>query len=92
MEMEYDAGKDADNVARHGVSLADAAQLEWETLLAMEDRRRDYGECRMIGYARRGERLYCVVFTDRGHRRRIISLRKANNREITRYAQAFNDN
>ncbi|MFW6379120.1 MAG: BrnT family toxin [Guyparkeria sp.] len=91
MEIEYGAGKDAANIAKHGVSLADAFRLDWDTLLAMEDRRRDYGECRMIGYALMGERLYCVVYTDRGEARRIISLRKANNREITRYAQALED-
>jgi uncharacterized DUF497 family protein len=45
----------------------------------------------MIGYALQGERLYCVVFTDRGTVRRIISLRKANNREIMRYVQACED-
>lgn len=42
----------------------------------------------MIGYALMGDRLYCVVFTDRGEIRRIISLRKANNREIKKYVQA----
>ncbi|OOC10040.1 BrnT family toxin [Thioalkalivibrio halophilus] len=89
MEIEFDADKDAANLAKHGVSLADAAHLDWDTLLAMEDRRADYGECRMTGYALREERLYCVVFTDRGSARRIISLRKANNREILRYAQIY---
>ena len=56
---------------------------------AMEDPRRDYGERRMIGYALMGERLYCVVFTERRDAYRIISLRKANNREITCYVKAF---
>jgi uncharacterized DUF497 family protein len=41
----------------------------------------------MIGYALMGNRLFCVVFTDRPGIRRIISLRKANNREIARYAE-----
>ena len=89
MEIEFDADKDAVNVEKHGVSLADASQLEWETLWAMEDRRREYGERRMIGYAVMGERLYCVVFTERSDAYRIISLRKANNREIRFYAEAF---
>ncbi|WP_018144151.1 MULTISPECIES: BrnT family toxin [unclassified Thioalkalivibrio] len=87
MEIEFDADKDAANQAKHGVSLALAVSLEWETLLAMEDRRKDYGECRMLGYALMGDRLYCVIFTDRENVRRIISLRKANNREISRYVQ-----
>ncbi|MBS3800661.1 MAG: BrnT family toxin [Thioalkalivibrio sp.] len=87
MEIEFDAGKDAANLAKHGVSLGEAVWLEWDTLVAMEDRRKSYDECRMLGYALMGERLYCVVFTDRAAVRRIISLRKANNREITRYVE-----
>jgi len=90
MEIEFDADKDAANQAKHGVSLGEALWLEWDTLLAMEDRRRCYGERRMLGYALMGERLYCVVFTDRSSVRRIISLRKANNREIARYVEITN--
>lgn len=44
------------------------------------------GELRLIGYAPMGSRVFCVVFTDRGDQRRIISLRKANRREVKRYA------
>jgi uncharacterized DUF497 family protein len=65
--------------------LSDAANIEWETLWAKPDTRNDYGEARMIGYALIGMRLYCVVFTDRNDERRIISLRKANKREVKRY-------
>jgi uncharacterized protein len=54
----------------------------------MPDTRHDHGENRQIGYAYIGLRLYCVVFTDRDESRRIISLRKANNREINHYANA----
>jgi len=50
-----------------------------------EDARHNYGETRMIGYALNGNRLFCVIYTDRGNTRRIISLRKANNREIRQY-------
>ena len=90
MEITYDPAKDAANQAKHGVSLALAAELEWDTLWAEADTRRHYGETRHIGYAVLEGRLYCVVFTDRGEgeamQRRIISLRKANPREVKRYA------
>lgn len=52
----------------------------------MPDTRRNYGEKRMVGCAPIGQRVYCVVFTDRGQKRRVISLRKANVREVKRYA------
>ncbi|MGM0813558.1 MAG: BrnT family toxin [Pseudomonadota bacterium] len=87
METEFDSRKDAANLAKHGASLADARRLDWDTLWPMDDRRRPYGEQRMIGYALMGDRLFCVVFADRHGVRRIISLRKANNREIARYAE-----
>lgn len=48
--------------------------------------RHDYGEPRMVALAPIGERLYCVVYVDRGDNRRVISLRKANYREVIEYA------
>ncbi|MDR0843098.1 MAG: BrnT family toxin [Acidobacteriota bacterium] len=87
MKICYDLAKDAANIGKHGVSLAMAAELEWDTLWAMPDTRRSYGETRFIGYAVFARRLYCVVFTDRDWQRRVISLRKANAREVRRYAE-----
>ncbi len=87
MVIEFDTGKDAFNRAKHGLSLAEARTLDWSSLVAIADERMDYGETRFIGYALKGNRLYCVVFTDRGTTRRIISLRKANAREVHRYAK-----
>ena len=86
MEIVFDPAKDASNVEKHGVSLAWAGELLWETLQAKLDDRRDYREQRFIGYALMADRLYCVVYTDRGDTRRVISLRKANYREVKRYA------
>jgi uncharacterized protein len=87
MQTTFDPSKDAANIAKHGVSLAAAESIEWATLWAKADDRAAYGEERMIGYAYIGERLYCVVYTDRGNTRRVISLRKANSREVKRYAE-----
>lgn len=88
--ITFDTAKDASNQAKHGVSLALAKALEWDTLMCKPDTRRDYGEARQIGYAIAGERLYCVVSVDRPEdaptERRIISLRKANSREVKSYA------
>ncbi len=88
--ITFDPLKDATNQQKHGVSLALAANgLEWDSLIYQPDTRRDYGESRQIGYAIAGDRLYCVVFVDRPSdmptERRIISLRKANSREVRNY-------
>lgn len=89
MNITFNPAKDAVNRAKHGVSLALAVDLEWDMLLATLDTRRDYGEQRMIGFAPISHRVYCVVFTDRGDERRVISLRKANSREVTRYVRTI---
>ncbi len=46
MDIEFDPTKDAANIAKHGVSLADAASLEWDTALTVDDDRQNYGEQR----------------------------------------------
>ncbi len=89
MRLTFDPSKDANNLAKHRLSLGMANELEWGTLECKPDTRRDYGEQRQIGYAIAGDRLYCVVFVDRPEdaptERRIISFRKANNREVKQY-------
>lgn len=86
MIITFDPTKDRRNLSKHKLSLTEAKNLEWDWLLAAPDTRFDYGELRMIGYAPIGTRIFCVVFVDRGDERQIISLRKANNREVKRYA------
>ena len=63
-------------------------QLDWEEALVWVDDREDYGEMRMIALAPRTGILYYVAFVDRGRVRRIISLRRANRREVKHYVQA----
>lgn len=88
MNITFEAAKDAVNLAKHGISLAAAAQLDWDNALVTEDDRRDYGELRQVALAPMDDRLWVVVFTDRPGGRRVISLRKANLREYRRYEQA----
>ena len=90
VDITYDLTKDAANVAKHGVSLALALAMEidWSDVLCCPDGRRDYGELREIGFAVIDDRLYVVVFVQRGEVMRVISLRKANAREVQIYDQA----
>jgi len=88
MEIAFDTTKDAVNLEKHGVSLAAAAMIEWEDALTWTDDRHNYGEARMCAIAYIGDRLHYVVYVDRAEVRRIISLRKANLREVKRYAEA----
>ena len=87
MQIEFDPAKDAANQAKHGVSLAMAKELDWETALVWVDQRIEYGETRMIALAPKSEILYYVAFVDRGEVRRLISLRRANRREVKHYVE-----
>lgn len=64
-----------------------AGRLEWDTAITWVDTRKDYDEDRQCGIGHIGLTLYFVAFVDRGQTRRIISLRKANRKEVKRYAE-----
>ena len=91
MKVTFDPTKDEANKAKHGVSLADAKAFEWSSAEVWPDTRRSYGEARMVALGYIGLRIMSIVFVDRPPEqpteRRIISLRKANKREVKRYAE-----
>jgi len=81
----YDPTKDRVNRPKHGVSLALAEVLFAGSYVTLTDDRFDYGEIRAIAFRRINDRLFVCVYPDRGAERRVISLRKANKREVMRY-------
>ena len=66
MEITFDSGKDVSNIEKHGVSLADASGFKWDEAVIWVDQRHGYGELRMIGIGYIGDRLFNVVFVERG--------------------------
>ena len=60
-------------------------EFDWDTAKAEPDLRWNYGEERIEAIGHVGERLYVLIYTSRGGRRRLISLRKANSREVERW-------
>ncbi len=88
MEISFDPGKSVRNVLERGLSFELMADLDWASALIEEDTRSDYGErrWRVLGYI--GERLPAGVLTPRADKVHVISLRKANSREVKRYEQA----
>jgi uncharacterized DUF497 family protein len=89
MHIEFDPVKDASNQTKHGVSLSMANELDWESALVWVDDRFEYNEMRMVALAPQTETLYFVAFVDRAQARRIISLRRANRREVKHYVENF---
>jgi uncharacterized protein len=86
-DITFDPLKDAINRIQHGVSLDLAREIEWDDAEFEVDDRRDYGEVREVGVVPIRGRMFCVVFTRRDETRRIISLRRANEREVNRNAK-----
>lgn len=86
MKIEFDQAKSEKNSQERKLPFDLAVYFEWESALVWEDCRREYGEKRFcaIGYIK--NRIYHIAFTLRGEAIRIISLRKANNREVNKYA------
>jgi uncharacterized DUF497 family protein len=87
MKITFDPVKDTKNIAKHSISLADASKLDWECALIWTDTRNEYGEERLSALVPLGNRLYFSAFVYRADCRRIISLRKANEKEIKYYAE-----
>jgi len=87
MGVAFDPEKDARNIAKHGISLERAEEMDMAAALVRKDDRFDYGETRYVAFGEIDDTLHCLVFTFRGSRVRAISLRKANKRENSRYGR-----
>lgn len=85
MEIEFDPAKDEANRIKHGIPLSAASGLDLTQAIYFSDRRHPYGEERTVAFAPIAGRLHVLIFTVRGLRMRVISLRKANAREKARY-------
>lgn len=84
-EVSFDPAKSERNIARRGISFQVAEQFEWDTALIVEDLRQAYGERRFQALGIIAGRLHAMVFTPRSGKVHVISLRKANRREVKRY-------
>ena len=89
VDISFDSGKSEKNLLARGISFELATEFEWDSALIVEDIRKDYGERRFQALGLIGDRLHMMVFTPRANKVHVISLRRANKREVKRYeAQA----
>ncbi len=84
MEIEYDQNKRGKTLAERGFDFADAKDVFSGITVTLSDTRKEYGEERFITLGLLNDRVVVVVWTKRAKKRRIISMRKANNRDIKR--------
>ena len=91
MKFEWDEVKATANFAKHGVRFEDASEFEWEVSVDKLDLRKDYGETRVMAMSTIRGRLHVLVYAIRADGHRLISLRKANDREFSSYEKAKKD-
>ena len=87
MRITFDPEKNARNIRERGLSFERASEFEFESAVVREDERREYGEVRYVALGRLGDRLHVLCFTETEEGIRVLSFRKANVREVNRYAK-----
>lgn len=85
MQIEFDSTKRDKTLAERGLDFACAGEVFASLHFTGRDTRQDYDEDRFITVGLLHARLVILVWTPRGEVRRIISMRKANDREKTFY-------
>ena len=85
MNIEFDLDKNQINIKKHGFSLDAFELLDFDLAIVEQDTRKDYGESRYNIFAPLNGRLCMGTFTLRNKKYRIISLRKANKKEVSKY-------
>jgi uncharacterized DUF497 family protein len=86
MRIEFDPRKSARNIEQRGLSFERSVEFDWTTAIVASSNRN--GETRFAAVGYLGDRLHVLVFTKPGDALRIISLRRANKREVNRYEKA----
>ena len=88
MKIDFDPLKNARNIEERGLSFERVAEFDFHTAIFTVDNRRDYGEDRIEALGFLGDRLHALVFLEMHEGIRVISFRKANEREVKGYEQA----
>ena len=86
MFITFDPLKRDRTLAERGLDFADAWRVFEGPTVEIPDTRKNYGEQRTICYGLLEARMVVVIYAHRGRHRRIISMRKANEREKSRIA------
>jgi len=88
VKISFDPLKNARNIELRGLSFERAEEFKFATAWIIVDDRKDYGETRYRAIGFLAERLHALVFTETQSGIRVISFRKANQREEKLYERA----
>ncbi len=87
MLITFDPTKNERNIRLRGLSFERAADFSFESAVFAVDDRKEYDETRVIALGLLGDRVHVLCFVETPDGIRVISFRKANSREVNRYAQ-----
>ncbi|MBU2840648.1 BrnT family toxin [Acidithiobacillus thiooxidans] len=87
MNLDWDEEKRRSTLAHRELDFADCVEVFADVTFEFPDKRKDYGEARTVCIGFLKNRMVAVVYTQRGDTRRIISMRKCNEREIKIYRE-----
>ncbi len=87
MNLEWEEAKRRLTLTERGLDFADAEIIFAGKCVILSDTRREYGEPRYITFGTLIGRVIAIAWTWRDDNVRIISMRKANEREIKAYWQ-----
>ena len=86
MLFEYDPAKSARNRIKHGIDFEQAKRL-WSGKVVTVPSLGEYGEVRYVALGVIAGKHWTAVFTRRGERIRIISVRRARKKEVAIYGE-----
>ncbi len=85
-QSSFDPEKDRRNRTKHGLAFSDFKGFDQDPAV-IEDDRADYGERRFRALGRIDGQGHCVILTYRDGRMRLISFRRAHEKELRRHGQ-----
>jgi uncharacterized DUF497 family protein len=88
MRIDFDPAKSERNRKDRGLPFERVVDFNFAEALLAVDERKDYGEVRYVALGLLDDRLHVLCFTETQEGIRVISLRKANAREVARYAKS----
>lgn len=87
VRIDFDPRKNERNIRERQISFEAVSRFQFEQALVYIDNRHDYGEVRYVAIGPIDGRVHVLCFTETVTGIRVISLRKANDREVVRYAK-----
>lgn len=87
MRFTWSETKRKANLKKHGLDFADAERIFSGPMVLIEDKRRHYGEQRMIGVGLLEVMVVVVVHVESDDQIRVVSMRKADSDETDLYYQ-----